>query len=775
MKKFWITILSVLMLVTSVAFVAACDSCGGDVLTNYVLSESGSLVEDDFILPLTVNDKKVEWKSNSDAIVIEQRDEDYLAKVNLGDEAQAVELTVSRGKESKTFEVTVAAFDVHYFASKYVFKQNDATIFEAFDLDTTFTIDGKTANISWSVRKADEAYIKISEDGKKCLIIGTPSEVDVRISATFSYKGSEHTVPYRMKATFKREHLEEVDYWYMNTGVSITMSGYVVAIATEYSSQFGNVSLYMVDDDFCAGYYIYRVGTDAESGNALEPGVHVTVTGTKNTNYNGLVETNQGGNLVVDKDVAKINVNEKVYALDNDLMAGAPSAIYNTSRIVSLDKWAVKSVAQSAPEAGVTATLFTLSKGGVDVTVAVSKYLEGAYRTKAGDATWEGLSALQGTIKVGDVVSVKGVLGNYKGYQLMPLSAADVKVETVAATEPAPELAKAKTAISAVKTLMNKETSNLIMADKTITLPATDGVVVTCELVRPSDAVSIVDGKIVVKVGDENTAVVKITYSVGEAYKTVTFHTIRSQKLSDSDVVAKVKFDLALGKTEITPADKLPLTNEAFPGVKITWALKEAVEGVTINGNMVVNTGAEDKNVVLVASITFGEASDTKEIQVKALKVVKEWDLVSNASTLKAGDVLLFAASGKAMGSQGNNFRNKVDDFDGFTTPKGAETVTLEAASEGKFYLKVSDGYLTAPNAETKSNHIYTKAEKATDGTSEWTITIVGGVVTLQPTTTSEGRTLAYNVSSPRFACYKPGSINGSSIVNISIYIKIAK
>lgn len=621
MKKFWITILSVLMLVTNVAFVAACDSCGGDVLTNYVLSESGSLVEDDFILPLTVNDKKVEWKSNSDAIAIEQRTEDYLAKVNLGDEAQPVELTVTHGKESKMFEVTVAALDVHYFADKYVFKQNNATVYEPFDLDTSFTIGGKTATISWSVRESDKEYIGISADGKKCTIVGTPMEVDVRISAKFTYNDEEHTVPYRMKVSFKREHLEEVDYWYMNTDVSITMSGYVVAIATEYSSQFGNVSLYMVDDDFCAGYYIYRVKTDTESGNALEPGVHVTVTGTKNTNYNGLVETNAGGNLVVDKGIEKINVSEKVYALDNDLLAGAPAAIYNTSRIISLDKWAVKSVASAAPEAGKTATLFTLSKGGVDVTVAVSKYLEGAYKTKAGDATWEALAALQGTVKVGDVISVSGVLGNYNGYQLMPLSAADVKVETVVATDVPAMCGKVSAAISAVKTAIKTD----ITADTTLTVPTTadGGIEIKYELLHSSDAVTVGNGTITVKVGPENNASIKVTYTVKNgdsvAYQTVTFHNIHSKDPAAVPDSEKVSNALAAVDTSMTvnKVGETTLPESTVVGVVFTWGVKSGDAATIVEGKLKVTAlPSADATVVITVTATCGDATDSKDVTV---------------------------------------------------------------------------------------------------------------------------------------------------------------
>lgn len=116
------------------------------------------------------------------------------------------------------------------------------------------------------------------------------------------------------------EGLELVNYWYTNTGVSIDMSGYVVLIGTAYSSSYNNVTLYMVNDDFTAGYYLYRVKTTDEHAAKLAPGVHITVTGTTNTNYNGLVETNAGGKLVVDDDVPPIDVNAHVKAIDQEVI-----------------------------------------------------------------------------------------------------------------------------------------------------------------------------------------------------------------------------------------------------------------------------------------------------------------------------------------------------------------------------------------------------------------------------------------------------------------------
>lgn len=427
MKRKIILILLALVFVFSCVALVACNKGEKEALDTYLLEQDNQLVDADFTLPVKIREYDVTWTSSDSAITLEKRDSDYLAKVTLGDAVKEVTLTVSIGKLSKSFTVRVAEFDVYFIADHYNFVKDKTTVTEDFALDRSFTYQGKTATIDWSVSDAYADYIAISEDGNTCLVYPTSLLPSVRIKATFTYNNESTTYQYTMAVGLNRTHLEEINYWYYNTGVSIDIKGYVVEIATPYDEGYGNVSLYVVDEEFLAGYYVYRVKTDSANAALIEVGAHVTVTGTTNTNYNGLIETNAGGNLVVDTDVPKIDVREHVYALDQDVLGNVPAAIYHQSRLVSLTNWTVKSV-KSAPETGSTATLFTLTKGGVDVSVAVSKYLEGAYKPTADDATWSALAALTGTVKEGDVVSVTGVLGNYNGAQIMPLKASDVVV-----------------------------------------------------------------------------------------------------------------------------------------------------------------------------------------------------------------------------------------------------------------------------------------------------------------------------------------------------------
>ena len=127
------------------------------------------------------------------------------------------------------------------------------------------------------------------------------------------------------------------------------------------------------------------------------------------------------------------------------------------------------------------------------------------------------------------------------------------------------------------------------------------------------------------------------------------------------------------------------------------------------------------------------------------------WDLVSNASSLSAGDVLVMACSSKGftagdissqiMASVTSTFSSNKNQI----TSLGSETVELTlGGSEGAWTLSSASGKLGA-----------TAVKKLAwgSGTTTWSISISGGDATIQNTTESYGRFL-YNVNSPRFTTY---------------------
>ena len=610
MKRKIILILLALVFVFSCVALVACNKGEKEALDTYLLEQDNQLVDADFTLPVKIREYDVTWTSSDSAITLEKRDSDYLAKVTLGDAVKEVTLTVSIGKLSKSFTVRVAEFDVYFIADHYNFVKDKATVTEDFALDRSFTYQGKTATIDWSVSDAYADYIAISEDGNTCLVYPTSLLPSVRIKATFTYNNESTTYQYTMTVGLNRTHLEEINYWYYNTGVSIDIKGYVVEIATPYNEGYGNVSLYVVDEEFLAGYYVYRVKTDSANAALIEVGAHVTITGTTNTNYNGLIETNAGGNLVVDTDVPKIDVREHVYALDQDVLGNVPAAIYHQSRLVSLTNWTVKSV-KSAPEAGSTATLFTLTKGGVDVSVAVSKYLEGAYKPTADDATWSALAALTGTVKEGDVVSVTGVLGNYKGAQIMPLKASDVVVGGTADPDgtvyPGQTAAKAIAAVNAA--LKEAGADKRITKTTEFTLPTeSNGVAIAYEICGSPRALTLDGSKFTVTPDKHEIATVKVTYTLkdGETvvYSTVQFFDVESLVPTASTIMDEL----------VAPPAKAEKDFEL--DANATWEVVEGT-GITIeNGVAKLTRTAEDQKVTLKATVSYNNETKTKNFVV---------------------------------------------------------------------------------------------------------------------------------------------------------------
>ena len=610
MKRKIILILLALVFVFSCVALVACNKGEKEALDTYLLEQDNQLVDADFTLPVKIREYDVTWTSSDSAITLEKRDSDYLAKVTLGDAVKEVTLTVSIGKLSKSFTVRVAEFDVYFIADHYNFVKDKTTVTEDFALDRSFTYQGKTATIDWSVSDAYADYIAISEDGNTCLVYPTSLLPSVRIKATFTYNNESTTYQYTMTVGLNRSHLEEINYWYYNTGVSIDIKGYVVEIATPYDEGYGNVSLYVVDEEFLGGYYVYRVKTDSANAALIEVGAHVTITGTTNTNYNGLIETNAGGNLVVDTDVPKIDVREHVYALDQDILGNVPAAIYHQSRLVSLTNWTVKSV-KSAPEEGSTATLFTLTKGGVDVSVAVSKYLEGAYKPTTDDATWSALAALTGTVKEGDVVSVTGVLGNYKGAQIMPLKASDVVVGGTADPDgtvyPGQTAAKAIAAVNAA--LKEAGADKRITKTTEFTLPTeSNGVAIAYEICGSPRALTLDGSKFTVTPDKHEIATVKVTYTLkdGETvvYSTVQFFDVESLVPTASTIMDEL----------VAPPAKAEKDFEL--DANATWEVVEGT-GITIeNGVAKLTRTAEDQKVTLKATVSYNNETKTKNFVV---------------------------------------------------------------------------------------------------------------------------------------------------------------
>lgn len=136
-----------------------------------------------------------------------------------------------------------------------------------------------------------------------------------------------------------------------------------------------------------------------------------------------------------------------------------------------------------------------------------------------------------------------------------------------------------------------------------------------------------------------------------------------------------------------------------------------------------------------------------------------EFELVTDASLLTVGDMIVIVYEDFVMGQQTNNYRAKTDvvTSNGKVTSMAddAQIVVLEeGAVDGTYALNVGDGYLAA--SSNSSNYVVTTT--TLDANASWTITIGSdALATIKAQGSYTRNTLQYNTSSPRFSCYKSG------------------
>lgn len=130
----------------------------------------------------------------------------------------------------------------------------------------------------------------------------------------------------------------------------------------------------------------------------------------------------------------------------------------------------------------------------------------------------------------------------------------------------------------------------------------------------------------------------------------------------------------------------------------------------------------------------------------------KVYRLVTDATTLKAGDIILLGCSkeGTLAGSMGTGkyFTSVQGSFSADSTKKGEAIEITLGGTENAWTFTTSEGL------------IGTKAAKALnvkgDGTTTWTITIEKSIANITSTNSSYG-TIKYNTANPRFLNYASG------------------
>ena len=812
MKKILIVLLAAICVLSCVCL-TACDY--KTKIGNYVFTiGDGSVVNEDFVLDGIVYGAKVKWESSNEHVVkLEKKsytdiDDDgnkkkeikYTATVTRPAEDTEVKLTMTMGTQKREFSVWVTAVDVNDIMADFVFKQEMTTVTDDFTLAQSHTYkqddaaekdkySDKTATITWTVEDEESKnYVKI-ENNNKCVVTNNNLDPQVRIVGTFKYGTQVQHKEFTFNVTTKKEHREQVNYWYNNTGVSQDMEGYVVAIAQPYNIQYGSVTFYMMDEDMCCGYYIYGANCDEATGNKIAPGVYVKVTDSINTVFNGLYETNSGCKVVVDDGKDPIDVKEHIYAMDDEIIGMLPSAKTHQSMLVSLTNWEIVDVSSKAPSEGKNTTIITIQKEGRKVTVATSKYLEGVYTTEIGDPIFDGFDTKRQELKVGQYVTVTGILGYYRyatesddaitGHQVMPLSADDIVVTQ--ADEAGTQYVGNKVAsmIANIEKALKEANVNTVVTGKIETivkLPAsTNDVTVTYQILGGA-AISWLneaDRELRIKPGHHDQGRIEATITCG-TFTTRYYFTIEYTNESAQKML-KAEYD-RLFVANITGSDlALQTIGLSYSNVVINWdiidynGLDASPYGLTINNNVISIAKRPDKDtqIELMATIscTVDGVEETK-IKDKIYITVKRNNVIAvDTDNLEDGEYKL--AIDQNNKKQQLYIVNQVVNtyYLGSVTKLDESDNVFVKNVDGGFYLYfLVDGQEQYLNAVPNDSHVnlYSQAKAVNEEPTVWKIGEKGGVKYIYATVNEKDYMIGTNGTYTTFTLREASSLGKS-------------
>ena len=749
MKKSFTKILTFVLSLLVVVALAACGKKTNNVtptdapvnyqamLDSYLLDIDGKTVDADFVLPKTIkaNDKTYEiaWESNNAAVTITAREEDYLAKVTFPDETTVVTLTLHLSNLTKSFTVTVQGIQAASFIKTYQFPQDKATVTKDFALDQETSIQGKKATITWSVPEEYAGYLEISEDGKTCIVHQSSLNPAVKIQATFSYNGQTAQKLYNLTVSKEVSVIESVNDWYYNIGSSITFDGYIVSVGTAYSEQYGNVTLYVVNEDLSAGFYLYRVKADKANGAKLAIGKHVTVTAAVSTNYGGLRESSSTGTVVVNDDKDPLDIETIYKAIDEDVLGNVPAYIYNQSRPVSLTGWEVVEV-NAEHAASSPTTVLKIKKNDVTISVVYSKYFEDRYTFSKGaeDTVIKAILDKTATIQVGDFVNVKGILGSYQNAPQISLLSADgiEKGQAEAEGTAHPGLTVkpfVERVLTSIKVLKLEE---LITSTKEVALTTGDeNVTVAYEVLGGSQDIVIDGGHFTITPSVEAKVNVKATFTCGD-YSTFIIFTVHSMAMTENEMVdyEASHFEFAL-LSQAGIQEGYTNHGSTFANVKVEYEGADEASAALVRmveGNLYLLPVDTQTKIFLKVSFSVGEGTELYEVVVNDVETTiqpsqfvtyervgapeadKEYYLGTHSKGSGQLGTWLFADGGATANGY---YLTATDDI----TKAVKFTATQSQTAAGFYTLKTGNKYVKVTHTDNGNNiALVENAEEAT-------------------------------------------------------------
>lgn len=337
------------------------------------------------------------------------------------------------------------------------------------------------------------------------------------------------------------------------------------------------------------------------------------------------------------------------------------------------------------------------------------------------------------------------------------------------------EMSKDGVTVSCDKAVLARGDNYRFYASSTITISSTSGdiekVVFTCD---PDSKGKYGSAKLSVPKGGVGTYTASSDSKTGTWEGNATSFTlsasaqVRATKIEVTLKAGTEKADpeLSLSATDVTATmgkEFTPPTLTNPHSVAVTYSSSnENVATVDANSGAVtlVAPGKTEIDINFAGDATYKAAKLSYNLTVAdASGAVTKYVKVTDVSTLKAGDVIVFAneKASVASGAYSKNFIGTVD-----ATISGNElsvdnpsTYTLGTAADNTWTFQTTDGkYLYA--SSSTSNYI--GVEDAVDKNAQATITIANGDATITFTGSNTRNVLQYNSGSPRFTCYAKAS-----------------
>lgn len=417
----------------------------------------------------------------------------------------------------------------------------------------------------------------------------------------------------------KEEYFNE---WVSTMGVTHDFNGYLLAKCgwAEYKGQ-GEGTMILSDENNLGGYMVFQGYITKEEYDALQIGQYIEVKGATNQQYNGLIETKYGASVTgvtgKDKDVETLRHNITTEVIKGQLIdeKGSPSskglALQNT--LVELEGFKVKSVEKAPTTAGKYDTtmsdVLVLERAGQIMHVAIMQGITPFAKDDKKGLTndlMKAITAETAKFKVGDTVTVKGILSWNTNATIVLTAAGQVTKSTAEETAYEKALSDVETVTNSIKSFYAKTA--------TVDLPATGAKGSTLTYSIKGDGATISENKLTITpVEAEKKATLTVKAVLGDEEVSVDV-VITSQSLSDEDIIKNVLSQFKDEKLEGVGTKVYPTSDDLY-NTTITYSVSGYDKIAFIEtGKLLYIPTTENKTATMTVTVTSGEKSNSKNV-----------------------------------------------------------------------------------------------------------------------------------------------------------------